>query len=183
MTNPFPLRQPCVIVLVGPPGSGKSEWVRRHGAGTVVVSQDGLIDAITPYGFDHGFRSVYAAAEDSIARAGLTARFPVIVDRTNRTSALRVRWIRIAHEAGCQAVAVMMTANSDLCRARNRARQDHRRVSEERMERMLAAMEPVARDEGFVAIFRDDEATLRRILDDHQQAAGKESHEYCNQTR
>jgi hypothetical protein len=51
------------------------------------------------------------------------------------------------------------------------------------MERMLAAMEPVARNEGFEAIFRDDEATLQRILDDRQLAARTESHECCNQTR
>jgi len=182
MTN-APIRQPCLIVLVGPPGSGKSDWARRHGAGAVIVSQDGLIDAITPHGFDYAFRPAYTAAEDAIGRAGLSAGFPVIVDRTNRTRALRARWTRLAREAGCQAVAVVMTARHDLCRARNRARKDHRRVSDERMERMLAAMEPVGRDEAFNAVFRDEEVTLREILEYLQQTTRKELHEHCNQAR
>ncbi|WP_321473143.1 ATP-binding protein [uncultured Paludibaculum sp.] len=182
MTN-VPIRQPCLIVLVGPPGSGKSDWACRHGAGAVIVSQDGLIDAITPHGFDHAFRSTYAAAEEAIARAGVAAGCPVIVDRTNRTQFLRARWTRIARDAGCQAVAVVMTAGDDFCRARNRARKDHRRVSDERMERMLAAMEPVGCDEAFCAVFRDDEATLRSILEYLQQTTRKELHEYCNQAR
>ncbi|MDP3001156.1 MAG: ATP-binding protein [Bryobacterales bacterium] len=159
-----PIREPCLIVLVGPPGSGKSEWARRNGASTVVVSQDDLIEAITPHGFDYCFRPVYTAAEDAIGRAGLAAGFTVIVDRTNRTRALRERWTRIAWEAGCAAVAVVMTAGAELCRTRNRTRTDHRRVSDERMERMLTAMEPVSCDEGFAAVFRDSEATLRNIL-------------------
>lgn len=182
MTNP-PIHQPCLIVLVGPPGSGKSEWACRNGAGAVIVSQDDLIDAITPHGFDYAFRPAYAAAEDATARAGLEAGFPVIVDRTNRTRALRARWTGIAREAGCEAVAVVMTASDDLCRARNNARRNHRRVNAERMERMVAAMEPVASDEGFAAVFRDDESTLQGILKFLQQMAGEESHEHSNQAR
>jgi len=177
------LGRPCLIVLVGPPGSGKSEWARRNGAGTVIVSQDDLIDAITPDGFDYAFRPVYTAAENAVGRAGVAAGFTVIVDRTNRTRALRERWIRIAREAGCPAVAVEMTAGAELCRARNRARSGPRRVSDERMDRMLAVMEPVSGDEGFAAVFRDDEASLQGILECLRGGAGKGGHEYSYQTR
>ena len=174
-------RQPCLIVLVGPPGSGKSEWARRNGAGAVLVSQDDLIDAITPHGFDHSFRPVYTAAEDAAARAGLAAGFPVIVDRTNRKRALRERWTRIARDAGCPAVAIVMTASTELCRIRNRARTNHRSVSDERMERMLTAMEPVSHEEGFAAVLRDSEATLEKVMELLKRRTGEVSHEYCNQ--
>jgi predicted kinase len=182
VTNP-PLRQPCLIVLVGPPGSGKSEWARRHGQGAVIVSQDDVIDAISPHGFDHSFRPVYAAAERAIARAGLAEGYTVIVDRTNRTRALRDGWIQIAREAACPAVAIVMSADADLCRARNRARSGPRRVAEERMERMLANLQPVAAEESFVAVFRDEEVTLRDVLEYLKQEVGEGSHEYCNQAR
>jgi predicted kinase len=108
---------PCLIVLVGPPGSGKSTWARHNGHGAVHVSQDDLIDAITPAGFDHVYRPVYREAEDAIARAALRAGHKVIVDRTNRTRAHRQRWLRIAHEAQCPAVAVVMPTSPELCRA------------------------------------------------------------------
>src|ERR1700727_2019295 len=68
--NP-PLDVCCLIVLVGPPGSGKTTWARRNGRGAVHVSQDGLIDAITPDGFDHVWRPIYGQAEDAVARAAL----------------------------------------------------------------------------------------------------------------
>src|SRR5512142_3094828 len=105
MANP-PHRIACLVVLVGPPASGKSTWARRNGRGTVHVSQDDLIDAITPDGFEHIYRPVYRDAEDAVARAALDAGHTVIVDRTNRTRVHRERWLAIARDAGCPAVAV-----------------------------------------------------------------------------
>jgi predicted kinase len=175
-TNP-PLRVACLVVLVGPPGSGKTTWARRNGLGAVHVSQDDLIDAITPGGFEHVYRPIYAAAEDALARLALESGHTVIVDRTNRTRAHRERWLRLARELGCPAVAVEMTTPAAVCRSRNRARDGARRLSEERMERMLAAMEPVAPDEGFSAIFAGDTVDLAAILGSHM---GGNGHEYSH---
>lgn len=181
MTANAPLGVPCLIVLVGPPGSGKSTWACENGRGAVHVSQDGLIDAITPDGFEHVYRAVYAAAEDAVARAAIERGHTVIVDRTNRTRAHRARWLRIAAACGCPAVAVVMATSAAECRSRNRTRTDRRRLSEERMERMLAAFQPVTADEGFHEIF-SGEAALADILA-CVSAPGEGSHEHCYQTR
>jgi predicted kinase len=178
MTNPS-LRVPSLIILVGPPGSGKSTWAKQNGRGAVHVSQDDLIDAISPDGFDHIYRPVYCAAEDAIAREALEQGHTVIVDRTNRTCAHRHRWLEIAREADCPVVALTMRASFSLCRERNRQRQDQRRLSEERMERMIAAFEPVRPDEGFTAIF-DDSASLAEILESLRRET---IHEYCDEAR
>ena len=161
--NP-PLRTACLVVLVGVPASGKSTWARRNARGAVVIGQDELIDAITPGGFDHAYRPVYAAAEDAVARAGLRGRHTVIVDRTNRTRAHRKRWLDLAREAGCPAVAVVMAATEEECRERNARRTDHRRPSDERMQRMLAAFEPVAKEEGFERVYFDSTTTVSDIV-------------------
>jgi hypothetical protein len=71
-----------------------------------------------------------------------------------------------------------MATPAAVCLERNRLRQDHRRLSEERMERMLAAMEKVGEDEGFSAIYAGDSADLATILK-HEE----ESHEYCYKAR
>ena len=174
-----PLAIPLLIVLVGPPGSGKTTWAKRNGAGAVHVSQDDLIDAITPNGFEHIYRPIYASAEDAIARAALSAGHTVIVDRTNRTRAHRERWLSIAREALCQAVAVTMSTSKQICTARNAARRDRRFVSTERMERMFSAMESPREGEGFAAVF-DETATLEKILEQQKENV---SNEHCHQTR
>jgi predicted kinase len=186
MTPNSPLGVPCLIVLVGPPGSGKTTWARRNGRGMVHVSQDGLIDAITPDGFDHVYRPIYREAEEAVARAALQSGHTVIVDRTNRTPAHRERWLQIARAARSPAVAVVMTTSEALCRERNAMRDPRRRLSEERMERMIAALEPVRTDEGFVSVYFENGVgagiSLEEIL---LQFQTKEqlSHEYCYQAR
>jgi protein phosphatase len=179
MTPNPPLAVPCLIVLVGPPGSGKSTWAKQNGHGAVHISQDDLIDAISPNGFEHVYRPIYAAAEDAAARTALERGHTVIVDRTNRTRAHRLRWLAIANEADCPAIAVTMRAPFALCRERNRCREDKRRLTEERMDRMIAAFEPVQRGEAFTAVF-DDSATISEILKSLQEET---IHEYCDQAR
>jgi predicted kinase len=178
--NP-PLRIACLVVLVGPPASGKSTWARRNGCGAVHVSQDGLIDAISPDGFEHVYRPVYRAAEDAVARASLQDGHTVIVDRTNRTSAHRERWLRIAREADAPAVAVEMIASAELCRVRNSRRDDRQRLTEERLERMLAVHERVAPDEGFAAIYTGETA-LAEILSQLSRKEGMVN-EHCHPAR
>lgn len=174
-----PLAVPCLILLVGSPGSGKSTWAKQNGHGAVHVSQDDLIDAISPDGFAHVYRTIYAAAEDAVARTALEHGHTVIVDRTNRTRAHRQRWVAIAREADCPAIAVVMRPSFPLCRERNRSRQDRRRLTDERIDGMIAAFESVRLDEGFTAMF-DDSASIFQVL----ESLRKENiHEYCDQAR
>jgi predicted kinase len=186
MTPNPPIGGPYLIVLVGPPGSGKTTWARRNGRGAVHVSQDGLIGAITPDGFDHAYRPIYREAEDTVARAALQAGHTVIVDRTNRTRAHRERWLQIARQASCLAIAVVMTTPEALCRERNAKRGAEQRLSEERMGRMFAALEPIQPDEGFVSVHFEDGVgagiKLEAILSQFQEKE-RLSHEYCYQTR
>jgi predicted kinase len=181
----FPLNTRCLIVLIGAPGSGKSTWARRNGKGAVHVSQDGLIDAITPDGFDHVYQTIYYQAEEAIARAALRAGHTVIVDRTNRTRAHRQRWLRLAQEESCPAIAVVMTTSETSCRARNLQRVGPRRLSEERMQRMFAARETVSHDEGFWAIHLENGTGEGIRLEDILRGTREERllHEHCNQTR
>jgi predicted kinase len=182
MSNP-PLSVPCLIVLAGPPGSGKTTWARGNGRGAVHVSQDGLIGAITPDGFEHVYRPVYRQAEDAVARAALQAGHTLIVDRTNRTRAHRQRWLEIARDASCPAIAVVMTTPETLCRERNARREPGSRLSDERMDRMLAALESVSPIEGFAAVYFHDGVSAGITVNEILLAQKGLFHEYCNQAR
>jgi predicted kinase len=149
------VRGPVLILLVGVPGSGKSTWAYRNAQSAIVVSQDDLIDAITPSGFDRSARPIYAAAEEAIARSALSAGRAVIIDRTNRTRSLRRRWLTIAREARCPVVAIVMCADLETCRDRNNSRTGPRSVCETRMNRMIAVFETPEPDEGFDAVLDD----------------------------
>jgi len=77
-----------------------------------------------------------------------------------------------------------MTTSEALCRERNAQRRGARRVSEQRMERMLAALEPVRPDEGFVSIHAGDAISLPEILSRLMpQEKERLSHEHFHQTR
>ncbi len=178
-----PLGIACIVTLVGPPASGKTTWARRNCAGAVLISQDELIEAITPGGFAHVYRPIYAAAEDAVARMAMESGHTVIVDRTNRTCAHRKRWLQIAREFQCPAIALEMTTPASICRTRNRAREGPRRLSEERLERMLAAMERVRPDEGFTAIYAGEAVNLADILSEFAMERKRSLHEYCHETR
>jgi predicted kinase len=186
MMSNLPIAAPCLVVLVGPPGSGKTTWAQRNARGAVHVSQDGLIGAITPAGFDHAYRPIYSEAENAVARAALHAGYTVIVDRTNRTRAHRERWVRMARQAAVPAVAVAMTAPHAVCRDRNARREPPNRLSEERMDRMFAAQEPVRIEEGFVSVyFEAGDGPGIELAEILSQLRIKEqlSHEYCYQAR
>ncbi len=87
------------------------------------------------------------------ARAALEDGHTVIVDRTNRTRAAPASAGSASHvRPMLPPIAIEMRAPAALCRERNRARNAARRLSEDRMDRMLAALEAVAPDEGFSAI-------------------------------
>ena len=161
------MRNGSLIVLVGPPGSGKTVWAKRNQSGAVHISQDDLIDAITPAGFDHIYRPVYRAAEDAVAHAALRDGHTVIVDRTNRTRSHRRRWLEVANQERCPAIAVVMSTSEELCRERNAQRDGTCRLSDERMDRMFAALEPVQPDEGFAAIHTES-IRLEEILHEHR---------------
>lgn len=84
---------PRLVVLTGPPGSGKSAVARGQLAHCERVNQDTLKTA---------------ARCEKAARAALDEGRSVVIDATNRDRKTRARWTKLAAEYGARAVAVWM---------------------------------------------------------------------------
>lgn len=116
------LPDPCVVVLVGASGAGKSHWAASRFVAGTVVSSDGL-RAVVGVG-EHDLRASNDAFDvldlvlERRCRRGLTT----VVDSTGLESGRRARWLAVARRHGVPAYVVVFDTPDKVCRARNRQR-------------------------------------------------------------
>jgi F420-dependent oxidoreductase-like protein len=124
MDRPAPLRlpDPCLVVLVGASGSGKSTWARRWFGAERVVSSDGLRAVVGTGHHDQKASADAFAVLDEIVSRRLRRRLATVVDSTGLDAPTRLRWLEMARGARIPAHAVVVTASDDVCRKRNAAR-------------------------------------------------------------
>ncbi|MCI0543751.1 MAG: TIGR03560 family F420-dependent LLM class oxidoreductase [Actinobacteria bacterium] len=111
---------PCLVVLIGASGAGKTTWAREYFRPGEVVSSDAL-RAMVGAGEDDQTASTAAfdILERIVAerlRRGLTT----VIDTTGLDAEDRVRWATMAHEAGIPAYAVVFDTPAAVCETRNR---------------------------------------------------------------
>jgi F420-dependent oxidoreductase-like protein len=118
------LPAPALVVLVGPPASGKSTWATTHLRPEVVVSSDRL-RAVVGEG-EHDQRAGTDAFDvlELVVERRLKRRLLTVVDTLGTDPKRRRRWIALAREHGLRAVAVVFDAPEKELRARNKARDE-----------------------------------------------------------
>jgi F420-dependent oxidoreductase-like protein len=116
------LPAPCLVVLAGPAGAGKSTWAAAHFATEQVVSSDRL-RAIVGEGEDDLAASTDAfALLDEIVAHRLRRRLTTVVDTLGLEPGRRAVWTELARRHDVTTVVVAFGASAAECRARNRAR-------------------------------------------------------------
>ena len=121
--RPLRLPDPCLVVLVGASGSGKTTWARRWLGGERVVSSDALRTVVGVGEHDQrASADAFAVLDDIVARR-LRRRLATVVDSTGLEPATRARWLELARGARVAAHVVLVTAPDDVCRKRNAARE------------------------------------------------------------
>ncbi len=163
------LPDPCLVVLIGAAGSGKSTFSARHFPTGAVLSSDAFRERVAgDPGDQRATGPAFAALHRALGRR-LAAGQTTVVDATNATAHARRALLARARTAGVPAVAVVLDLPDDVVLARNATR-GGRAVPEAAVHAHLAGV-AATRDtgrlegEGFSAVIRlEDPAAVDAVV-------------------
>jgi F420-dependent oxidoreductase-like protein len=158
---PLRLPDPCLVVLVGAAGAGKTHWAQAWFADAQIVSSDRLRAVV-----GLGERDQRASADafevlDLIVAKRLRRRLTTVVDSTGLDAKRRAAWRALAERHGVPAHAVVLDTPATVVRARNRERGQP--VPARVVAGQIAATDAAAGAlgaEGFAAVHRPGPVTL-----------------------
>ena len=150
------LPEPCLVVLVGAAGAGKSTLAARLFARDEVLSSDAQRALLTGDEADQAVtKTAFAILHRQLAQRMAAGR-TTVVDATNVTSFARRSLVRRATAAGVPSVAIVLDLAPELVMARNATRLG-RIVPEAAVRRQLADLARSLRrgdleSDGFAAV-------------------------------
>jgi predicted kinase len=141
---------PCLVVLVGAAGAGKTTFAARHFAPDEILSSDAYRARITGDAADQRATGAAFAALHHDLRRRLGDHRLTVVDATSVTAPARAALVHAATGAGLPAVAIVLTPPADVVLARNAGRRG-RTVPEAVVRRHLAELGRSLRGAGLAA--------------------------------
>jgi F420-dependent oxidoreductase-like protein len=116
------LPDPCLVVLVGATGAGKSAWARAWFDADCVVSSDRLRGVVGAGERDQRASRDAFELLDLIVAKRLARGLTTVVDTTGLEAKRRAGWLALAADASVPAYAVTFDVPEKVVRERNRAR-------------------------------------------------------------
>lgn len=139
----FTIPELCIVVLIGPAGSGKSTFARKHFLPTEILSSDSFREMIADSEHDQttnkdAFEVLFSVAEKRLRRGKLT-----VVDATNVQSFALEPIVRMARDHFVRVVAFVFDLNFAACLENNAKRE--RQVEERIVRRHIGQLRQVLR--------------------------------------
>ena len=150
------IKEPFVIILVGPPLSGKTTWIRNNFPTTEVISRDEIVMEV--YGsknYTDAFNNVNQKEVDRVLDSRLKeankSKKNVIVDMTHMTSKRRKQNLDYFSDDYYK-LAVIFPILSDeeyVKRNKKRIEEENKDLPMHIVKRMISSYQPIRSDEGF----------------------------------
>ena len=150
------LKEPFVIILIGPPLSGKSTWIRENFPTTEVISRDETVMEV--YGsrnYTEAFNNVDQKEVDRV----LTQKFldanaskkNVIVDMTHMASKRRKQNLNYFSNDYYKLGVIFPILSDDEYERRNQKRieEENKDLPMKIVKSMISSYQPITPDEGF----------------------------------
>jgi predicted kinase len=150
------LKEPFVIILIGPPLSGKTTWIRENFPTTEVISRDEIVMEV--YGsrnYTEAFKSVDQKEVDKVlAQKFLDAnkeKKNVIVDMTHMVSKRRKQNLNYFTDDYYKLGVIFPILSDDEYVKRNQKRieQENKDLPMGIVKSMISSYQPITSDEGF----------------------------------
>jgi F420-dependent oxidoreductase-like protein len=138
------LPAPCLVVLVGASGSGKSTWAAAMFHESEVVSSDRLRGMVGAGEDDQQAGTAAFSILDQVVAERVRRGLTTVIDTLGFDDDNRQRWVGMAHEAGIPAYAVLFDTPAAETRARNAARD--RPIPKTVLDRQISRFRVIARE-------------------------------------
>jgi predicted kinase len=149
------LPDPCLVVLVGTTGAGKSTFAARHFRPTEVLSSDFFRGLVADDQNDQAATGDAFDVLHLVASRRLAARRLTVVDATNVLESARAPLLAIAGRSRLPAIAIVLDTPKGVCEERNRARPDRRDLGRVLARQHAALRRSIGRldEEGFARVW------------------------------
>lgn len=152
------LKEPYVLVLIGPPLSGKDFFIRQNFSDkdVVMISRDQiLLDVYGSDNYDEAFKNVDQKKVDvelsNQLRQASVDKKNVIINMTNMTSKRRSHNLSYFSDDYLKVAVIFPILEWDEYRRRNLKRQQEEKKSipEQVIKNMISSYQPIREEEGF----------------------------------
>ncbi|MFP4477001.1 MAG: AAA family ATPase [Desulfatibacillaceae bacterium] len=116
------LPDPCLVVLCGASGSGKSSFASKHFSATEIVSSDACRAMVCDDPEDQSVNEEAFALAHTICRLRLELGRLAVMDATSVEARARRELVDLAEREGAPAVCVVLALPLDICLARQKLR-------------------------------------------------------------